>query len=187
VTRRPPRRAPCLTRHQQVTMRALFNVLVQDQPGTQLPVPMGDRRVGAYLTCKVHRSSVKTARDGPCDRHPRSPLHLDDSGYLGVLSTPIRTQWKGPPASRNLRFPPWSVGLVTPTGCCGPRSNCTTKARHAADHSAAFQEALSTSRRASKRCPPVGGGSKRHPQISPPAAHPGLASTHCRHGPAPVR
>jgi hypothetical protein len=39
------------------------------------------------------------------DRHqesPRSALHLDDSAYLAVLSTPIRTQWKGPPASRNL-------------------------------------------------------------------------------------
>jgi hypothetical protein len=54
------------------------------------------------LACRARftDSSVKTARDGLSDRHPRSPLHLDDSGYLGVLSTPIRTQWKGPPVGR---------------------------------------------------------------------------------------
>ena len=54
------------------------------------------------LACRARftDSSVKTARDGLSDRHPRSPLHLDDSGYLAVLSTPIRTQWKGPPAGR---------------------------------------------------------------------------------------
>ena len=49
MTRRPPRRAPCLTRHQQVTMRALFKVLVQDQPGTQLPVRDGRSPRGCSL------------------------------------------------------------------------------------------------------------------------------------------
>jgi hypothetical protein len=53
------------------------------------------------------------------DRHQESPssaLHLDDSAYLAVLSTPIRTRWKGPPASRNLERD--SVGLMTTT--CQP-------------------------------------------------------------------
>jgi hypothetical protein len=53
------------------------------------------------------------------DRHQESPrraLHLDDSAYLAVLSTPIRTRWKGPPASRNLERD--SVGLMTMT--CQP-------------------------------------------------------------------
>jgi hypothetical protein len=53
------------------------------------------------------------------DRHqesPRSALHLDDSAYLAVLSTPIRTRWKGPPASRNLERD--SVDLMTMT--CQP-------------------------------------------------------------------
>ena len=36
---------------------------------------------------------------------PRSALLLDDSALLGVLSTPIRTQWKGLPARRNLCIP----------------------------------------------------------------------------------
>jgi hypothetical protein len=47
---------------------------------------------------------------------PRSALHLDDSAYLAVLSTPIRTQWKGPPASRNLEGD--VVGLMPMT--CQP-------------------------------------------------------------------
>ena len=78
------------------------------------------------LACRARfaDSSVKTARDGLSDRHPRSPLHLDDSGYLGVLSTPIRTQWKGPPAGRKFdTFERWLVDLPLPTGCSGSRSN----------------------------------------------------------------
>jgi hypothetical protein len=41
MTRRPPKRAPCLARQEQVTMRALFNVLAQVKPGSQLPVGDG--------------------------------------------------------------------------------------------------------------------------------------------------
>jgi hypothetical protein len=36
---------------------------------------------------------------------PRSALLVDDSAPLGVLSTPIGTQWKGLPARRNLCIP----------------------------------------------------------------------------------
>jgi hypothetical protein len=46
MTRRPPRRAPCLARHYQVTMRALFNVLAQVNLDRNFPSGMGDRRVG---------------------------------------------------------------------------------------------------------------------------------------------
>jgi hypothetical protein len=46
VTRRPPRRAPCLARHYQVTMRASFNVLAQANLDRNFPSGMGDRRVG---------------------------------------------------------------------------------------------------------------------------------------------
>ena len=46
VTRRPPRRAPCLARHYQVTMRASFNVSAQANLDRNCPSGMGDRRVG---------------------------------------------------------------------------------------------------------------------------------------------
>src|SRR5215217_6685435 len=38
MTRRPPRRAPCLARHYQVTMRASFQRVGPGKPGSQLPV-----------------------------------------------------------------------------------------------------------------------------------------------------
>ena len=41
VTRRPPRRAPCLARHYQVTMRASFQRVGPGKPGPQLPVRDG--------------------------------------------------------------------------------------------------------------------------------------------------
>ena len=41
VTRRPPRRAPCLARHYQVTMRASFQRVGPGKPGSQLPVGDG--------------------------------------------------------------------------------------------------------------------------------------------------
>ena len=41
VTRRPPRRAPCLARHYQVTMRASFQRVGPGKPGSQLPVRDG--------------------------------------------------------------------------------------------------------------------------------------------------
>lgn len=46
MTRRPPRRAPCLAHHYQVTMRASFNVLAQENLDRNYPSWMGDRRVG---------------------------------------------------------------------------------------------------------------------------------------------
>ena len=51
TTRRPPRRAPCLTRHPQVTMRAFSTCWSRTSLERNFPSGMGDRRVGAYLTC----------------------------------------------------------------------------------------------------------------------------------------
>ena len=65
------------------------------------------------LACRARftDSSVKTARDGLSNRHLRAHSISTTRGYLAVLSTPIRTQWKGPPASRNLT--PSSVNWST--------------------------------------------------------------------------
>jgi len=41
MTRRPPKRAPCLARHHQVTMRASFQRVGPGKPGSQLPVGDG--------------------------------------------------------------------------------------------------------------------------------------------------
>jgi hypothetical protein len=105
MTRRPPRRAPCLTRHHQVTMRASFQRVGPGQ--AWIATSRRGWVIAAWvLGCRARftDSSVKTTCDsllGPSPgRAPRSALHLDDSGYLAVLSTPIRTQWKGPSASR---------------------------------------------------------------------------------------
>ena len=106
MTRRPPRRAPCLARHYQVTMRASVNVLAQANLDRNFPSGMGDRRVGTGMPCEVCRlvdqdclrqSSLTVTRKG-------SSMHsiFDDSGSLGVLSTPIKTRWKGLLARRKL-------------------------------------------------------------------------------------
>jgi hypothetical protein len=81
-------------------MRAFSTCWPRSSLDRNFPSGMGDRRVGACLPCEVHRLVGQDCARRSVDRHPRSPLHLDDSGYLAVLSTPIRTQWKGPPAGR---------------------------------------------------------------------------------------
>ena len=123
MTRRPPRRAPCLTRHHQVTMRASFQRVGPGQ--AWIATSRRGWVIAAWvLGCRARftDSSVKTTRDsllGPSPgRAPRSALHLDDSGYLAVLSTPIRTQWKGPSASR--KSGSWGSSFDArdvPTGC----------------------------------------------------------------------
>jgi hypothetical protein len=141
-----------------------------------LPSEMGDRRVGACLPCEVTDSSVRTARDGLSDHHPRSPLHLDDSGCLAVLSTPIRTQWKGPPASRNLT-----------TSSINRLSIAYQPVASDQDQIGCWNFLNCTPLHLAHGRPQVGGQSKRHPQILPRAAQPDPTSTHCRYGPAPAR
>jgi hypothetical protein len=130
VTRRPPRRAPCLTRHQQVTMRALFNVLVQDQPGTQLPVRDGRSPRGCLLD--VLGLPIRRSRLGAA-AYPTVTLEPTPSRRLGL---PLQSFL--PPSGRNGKaqrlaeicaVPQWPVSLVTPTGCCGSGSNCINRGR----------------------------------------------------------
>jgi hypothetical protein len=98
-------------------------------------------------------------------------------GYLAVLFTPIRTQWKGPPAGRNLT--PSSVNRSTVA--CQPV---------ALDQDQIWVPELSrlhTICTSPRGRPQVGTRSKRHPQISLCAAQTDPKSTHCRYGPASAR
>ena len=153
MTRRPPRRAPCLARHHQVTMRASIQRVGPGQ--AWIATSRRGWVIAAWvLGCRARftDSSLRTTCDSLLvpspGKAPRSALHLDDSAYLAVLSTPIRTQWKGPPASRNLTLPgrSWSVPVI-PTGCSGPRSNCIAGVAVDARHESPSRTALSTSRR----------------------------------------
>ena len=67
VTRRPPRRAPCLARLYQVTMRASFQRVGPGKPGSQLP-RLGWVIAAWVLECRARSadSSVRTACDSYC-------------------------------------------------------------------------------------------------------------------------
>ena len=77
MTRRPPERAPCLARQRQVTKRAR-QCVGPGKPGSQLPVRMGDRRVGTWMPCEEYpiRSITTAHQELTRTQHRRLGLSL---------------------------------------------------------------------------------------------------------------
>ena len=96
MTRRPPRRAPCLARHYQVTMRASVNVLAQANLDRNFPSGMGDRRVGTGMPCEVSRLV-----DQDCLRQSSLTVTRKGSSMHSISTTRVPLESFLPPSRRD--------------------------------------------------------------------------------------
>ena len=162
MTRRPPRRAPCLARHQQVTMRAAFQ-LCWPRPslGRNSPSEMGDRRVGTGDAVRGDRSVVvdfAPAMNALVSNVLNANSTSTTRAFPWFSCTWFRYGWKGFPTRNNC--PP---GVSGPRIC--PRLRPESGNRRLVHRPIQPDWELSTDFSAT--------GAKSRP------------SAHCRHGPIP--